>query len=69
MKTMTEEQAFQAMIRYLEMNFERVPSMEVRQVLADAHGLDYGSTQDPAAFKEWRECVEAVLERRVEAAE
>jgi hypothetical protein len=56
---MTDEQAFRAMIFFLERYFERTQSDDVGALLGDLQLLDDGLTADPAVWPEWLECTRA----------
>ena len=55
---MNSEQAFRAMVLFLERYFERTQSDDVGALLGDLQLLDDGLTADPAAWPEWLECVQ-----------
>ena len=57
---MTQQQAFKAMILFLEHHFNRTQSDDIAALLGDLQLLDDGLTADPAAWQEWMQCVEAV---------
>jgi hypothetical protein len=57
---MTEQQAFKAMILFLERHFNRTQSDDMAALLGELQLLDDGLTADPAAWQEWMECVETI---------
>jgi hypothetical protein len=59
MLSMTSEQAFQAMVLFLERHYERTKSDDIGALLGDLQLLEDGDTADPAALSEWTECVHA----------
>lgn len=71
MTKLTSEQAMEAMRLFLTKQWERVPDTQVADVLSNLDDSIWVNqrTADPAAEKEWHECVERVLARKVEAAE
>lgn len=54
-KTITEEQAFEIMISFLEHYFNRSNSDDIRSVLGDLLHSKYGETSDPGAWYDWQE--------------
>jgi hypothetical protein len=61
MDRMTPDQAYRAMRLFLERQHERNAQAEVAQVLSDTQMLPDGGSADPAALREWLDCVDAVL--------
>ncbi|MAS07609.1 MAG: hypothetical protein CL534_23350 [Ahrensia sp.] len=63
MKILTEEEAFEAMRRFLDLQWQRAPDLEVASVLGDIslETTNDGGTADPAAADEWHDCVLQVL--------
>lgn len=61
MDRMTPDQAYRAMRMFLELQHERNAQAEVAQVLSDTQMLPDGRSADPAALREWLDCVETVL--------
>ncbi len=61
MNKLTIEQAFQAMVLFLESFYERTEADEVGALLGDLQILEDGITADPAAWNDWLKSVEAVL--------
>lgn len=57
---MTQQQAFEAMILFLEHHFNRTQSDDIAALLGDLQLLDDGLTADPAAWQEWMQCVATV---------
>lgn len=63
MDRMTPDQAYRAMRMFLENQHDRNRSAEVAQVLSDTRMMPDGRSADPAALREWLDCVEAVLDQ------
>ncbi len=63
-KTITEEQAFEAMIDLLVEIYERTNSDDLGSFLGDLLHGDYGSTSDPAAWEDWEQCLQQVVSER-----
>jgi hypothetical protein len=61
MERLTADQAHRAMRAYLERQLARAPDIDVAQVLTDCQMLPDGRSADPAAWREWLDCVEGVL--------
>lgn len=61
MDRLTPDQAHRAMRAYLEQQAARAPEIDVAQVLSDSQMLPDGRSADPAAWREWLDCVEAVI--------
>jgi hypothetical protein len=63
MAMLTEEQAFDAMVRYLQTIADNAPSYPVAVIIADCTRSwpDAVTTGDPAAWPTFLECVESVL--------
>ncbi|MDP3895357.1 MAG: hypothetical protein Q8Q62_01635 [Mesorhizobium sp.] len=57
----TQEQAYRAMLRFLEMQFDRTHSDELGTLLGSASLLEDGKPADPALEADWRACVVSVL--------
>ena len=66
---LTTRQAFNAMRRFLEAYYERTSSDDVGSLLGTMMFLQDNSTADPAAWKEWLDCVKEALESKDEEAE
>lgn len=58
---LTRKQAFEAMVIFLEEFYNRTQSDDVGALLGQLILLEDGSTADPAAWYDWIECVEKVL--------
>lgn len=63
MDKLTEQQAFEAMVLFLESFYERTKSDDVGGLLGDLILLEDGSTADPAAWGDWMKCVLRVLNK------
>lgn len=61
---MTDEQAFKAMVFFLERYFERTHSDDVGALLGDLQLLDDGLTADPAVWPEWLECLRLARQKQ-----
>jgi hypothetical protein len=60
MEKLTERQAFEAMVLFLESFYERTNSDDVGGLLSDLLMSQDGTTADPAAWDDWMECVQKV---------
>jgi len=60
---MNEKKAFEAMRLYLEGFYERTKSDDVGALLSDMIILADGKTADSAAWSDWMECVQKVMEK------
>lgn len=58
---LTEQQAYSAMLHFLEAQFGRTGSDDIGALLGSASLLDDGRPADPAIADEWRACVVAAL--------
>ena len=63
MDKLTEQQAFEAMVLFLEGFYKRTKSDDVGGLLGDLILLEDGSTADPAAWDDWMKCVLRVLNK------
>ena len=63
MEKITEKQAFQAMVLFLEGYYERTKSDDVGAILSDLILLEDGNTADPAAWDDWMKGVHKVLSK------
>ncbi len=61
MSMMTEKQAYAAMFHFLEENWKRNNSFEVRDLLSAMSLLPDGSPADPAIINDWRQAIEYAL--------
>lgn len=59
-QSFTERQAFDAMVRFLEVYYQETNSDDVGALLGDLQILEDGKTADPAAWEEWLKCLRAV---------
>jgi hypothetical protein len=57
---LTEKQAFEAMVKFLEGFFIRTGSDDVGALLGDLQFLADSHTADPAAWNDWLDCIEKV---------
>jgi hypothetical protein len=55
--SLTDKQAFEAMIHFLELHYQRTKSDDLGALLGDLQLLKDGSTADPAAWQDWLQCV------------
>ena len=62
MNKLTKIQAFNAMIKFLENYYERTSSDDIGSLLGDLQFLKNGETFDSAAWQDWIECINEVLE-------
>ena len=60
-RKLTEQQAYRAMLKFLERHYDRTESEDVAALLGSVSLLDDGGSADAAALEEWRECVASVL--------
>ena len=56
----TEYEAFEAMIFYLEENYHKTQSDDLGAFLGDLLHHEYGETADDAAWEKWQECLQQV---------
>jgi hypothetical protein len=63
-KKLTTLQAFNAMRKFLEGYYERTSSDDVGSLLGDMQMFHDGETFDPAAWDDWTNAVEDVLQGR-----
>lgn len=61
MTTLTEKQAFQTMVLFLEEFYQRTKSDEVGGLLSDLLMSEEGLTADPAAWEDWQKCIEKII--------
>lgn len=64
--TLTSDQAYEAMFRFLERLYEKTGSDYLGGLLGGMALLDDGNSADPAYKSEWLNAVEDVLEGRVD---
>lgn len=62
MPQLTREQAFQAMFYYLSDYWRRAQDARVADVLSDLQPAEAGVSSDPAAWQDWMNAVQRVLE-------
>ncbi len=58
--TLTAKEAFESMIKYLEMYYERTGSDDIGSLLGDMILLEDGVTSDPAAWNDWLTCIKII---------
>ncbi|MGG6296932.1 hypothetical protein ACQ4M4_21260 [Leptolyngbya sp. AN02str] len=63
MRNLTEDQAFEAMVLFLEQFYERTKSDDVAVLLGQLIILEGGGTADPAVWHDWIECLHQVLNK------
>ena len=61
MAKLTERQAFEAMVRFLEGIYERTQSDDIGALLSDLLISEANETADPAAWEDWMNSVQTVL--------
>ena len=60
---LTDRQAFEAMVLFLESFYERTNSDDVAVLLGQLMILEDGETADPAAWHDWMSGVQKVLNK------
>lgn len=65
-KKLTQLQAFQAMVKFLEGFYERTSSDDVAVLLGGMQMFPDGGTFDPAAWEDWIDAVNEVLKENQE---
>ena len=63
MEKLTETEAFEAMVLFLEGFYERTQSDDVGALLGQMIILEDGTTADPAAWDDWMRSVHRVLNK------
>jgi hypothetical protein len=61
LEKLTEKQAFEAMVLFLEDFYQRTQANEIGGLLSDLLMAENGTTADPAAWQDWMDCVQQVL--------
>ena len=61
MTPLSSEQAFFAMVRFLEQYYARGKSVDIGNLLSDLAILPDGKTADPAQLDDWKNCVDDVI--------
>lgn len=61
MAQLTERQAFDAMVRFLEGVYDRTQSDDIGGLLSDLLIAETNETADPATWKDWMNSVQTVL--------
>jgi hypothetical protein len=56
----TEQEAFEIFEHFLELYFKRTASNDIRSFLSDILHNEYGETADPAAWYDWKKCLNEV---------
>ena len=69
MQTLSEQQAYRTMLRFLEDHWKRTKSDDLAALLGGLQLLPDGESLDPAATHEWQDCVRAILAEDLQAAE
>ena len=59
--TLTEKQAFPAMVLFLEEFYHRTNSDEIGGLLSDLLMSEEGITADRAAWEDWENCIQPIL--------
>jgi hypothetical protein len=62
MTMLTDKQAYAVMVLFLEGYYERTKAEDIGMLLSDLPFLDDGDTADPAAWEDWSQCVQTVLD-------
>ena len=65
-KMLTQLQAFQAMVKFLEGFYERTSSDDVGSLLSGMQMFSDGGTFDPAAWHDWMDAINEVLKENQE---
>ncbi|WP_008310588.1 hypothetical protein [Leptolyngbya sp. PCC 6406] len=60
MEQLTERQAFEAMVLFLEQVYERTESDDIGGLLSDLMIAANNQTADPAAWQDWLNCIHQV---------
>ena len=61
MAKLTEQQAFEAMVRFLEGIYDRTQSDDIGALLSNLLIAETNETADPAAWEDWMNSVQTVL--------
>jgi len=69
MMTLTEKQAFQAMVLFLEYFYHRTNSDDIGGLLSDLLMSEEGITADPAAWEDWQNSIQQILKTQSEIPE
>ena len=64
MITLTEKQAFQTMVLFLEEFYQRTNSDEIGGLLSDLLMSEEGITADPAAWEDWQNCIQKIIKSK-----
>jgi len=67
MSTLTDREAFLAMVAFLKVHYERTKSDDVGALLGSLSLLSDGSPADPAAWVDWLKAVQSAKEGTVDA--
>jgi hypothetical protein len=59
--SLSERQAYRAMLRYIELQYDRSKSDDLAALLGSASLLADGLPADPAMAADWHACVDAVI--------
>ena len=63
-KTLSIDDAYDAMVDYLESYYNRTKSDDVGSLLSGMQLLEDKTTADPAAMHDWKESVKKILEQK-----
>ena len=69
MMTLTEKQAFPAMVLFLEDFYHWTNSDDIGRLLSDLLMSEEGITAAPAAWEDWQNCIQQILETQSEIPE
>ncbi|MGN9163739.1 hypothetical protein ACTNDY_00440 [Tissierellaceae bacterium HCP3S3_D8] len=61
--TLTIKEAFESMVKYLEMYYERTDSEDIGSLLGDMILLEDGITSDPAVWNDWITCIKIIKQQ------
>lgn len=61
--TLTIKEAFESMVKYLEMYYERTDSEDIGSLLGDMILLEDGITLDPAVWNDWITCIKIIKQQ------
>lgn len=67
MSQLTDRQAFEAMVLFLEQFYDRTQSDDIAGLLSDLMIAADNQTADPAAWQDWLSCVEKISPANIPA--